>query len=56
VDIGDVVYLVCYLYRGCPEPTPVEAADCNVDDVVNVADIVCLVNYLFREGYAPCSP
>jgi len=56
VDIGDVVYLVCYLYRGCPEPTPVEAADCNVDDVVNVADIVCLVNYLFRDGYAPCSP
>jgi hypothetical protein len=56
VDIGDVVYLVCYLYRGCPEPSPVEAADCNVDDVVNVADIVCLVNYLFRGGYAPCSP
>ena len=56
VDIGDVVYLVCYLYRGCPEPSPVAAADCNVDDVVNVADIVCLINYLFRDGYAPCSP
>ena len=56
VDVGDVVYMICYLYRGCPEPSPVEAADCNADDVVNVADIVCLINYLYKKGYPPCSP
>ncbi len=56
VDVGDVVYLICYLYKGCPEPSPIEAADCNADDVVNVADVVCLINYLYREGYPPCSP
>jgi hypothetical protein len=56
VDVGDVVYLICYLYRGCPAPDPVEAADCNADDVVNVADIVCLINYLYRDGYPPGSP
>ncbi|UCB52851.1 MAG: hypothetical protein JSV10_01810 [Candidatus Zixiibacteriota bacterium] len=56
VDVGDVVYLICYLYRGCPEPVPVEAADCNADGVVNVSDIVCMLNFLYRDGYAPCSP
>jgi hypothetical protein len=56
VDVGDVVYLICYLYRGCPEPSPVEAADCNADDVVNVSDVVCMINFLYRGGYAPCSP
>jgi hypothetical protein len=56
VDVGDVVYLICYLYRGCPEPSPVEAADCNADGVVNIADVVCMINYLYRGGYSPCSP
>ncbi|MGB2990476.1 MAG: C25 family cysteine peptidase [Candidatus Zixiibacteriota bacterium] len=56
VDVGDVVYLICYLYRGCPEPSPVEAADCNMDDVVNVADVVFLINYLYRGGPPPCDP
>ncbi|MGB2770564.1 MAG: C25 family cysteine peptidase [Candidatus Zixiibacteriota bacterium] len=56
VDVGDAVYLICYLYRGFPPPDPVEAADCNADDMVNVADVVCMINYLYRDGYPPCSP
>jgi hypothetical protein len=53
VNVGDVVYLVNYLYRGGPEPCPVEAGDVNCDGVVNVGDIVLLVNYLYRGGPPP---
>jgi hypothetical protein len=56
VNVADVVFLVCYLYKGCPPPDPPEVGDCNADGVVNVADIVCLINYLYKGGYPPCSP
>jgi aminopeptidase N len=54
VDVGDVVYIVNYLYRGGPEPLPLESADVNCDGVVNVGDVVYLINYLFRGGPPPC--
>ncbi len=56
VNVSDLIYLVCYLYRGFPPPDPIEAADCNADGIVNVSDVICMVNYLYRGGYPPCSP
>jgi M6 family metalloprotease-like protein len=53
IDVGDVVYLVNYLYRGGPAPDPVEAGDANCDAAVNVGDVVFLVNYLYKGGDAP---
>ena len=53
VNVGDVVYLVNYLYRGGSEPCPVEAGDVTCDGIVNVGDIVFLVNYLYRGGAPP---
>jgi hypothetical protein len=53
IDVGDVVYLVDYLYRSGPAPTPLEAGDCNCDGAVNVGDVVYLVNYLYRGGDPP---
>jgi hypothetical protein len=53
VDVGDVVYLVNYLYRGGPPPTHSEVGDVNCDGVVNIGDVVFLVNYLFRGGEPP---
>ena len=53
VNVGDVVYLVNYLYREGNPPTPWEVADVNCDGVVNVGDVVFLVNYLFRGGEPP---
>ncbi|UCB52989.1 MAG: tandem-95 repeat protein, partial [Candidatus Zixiibacteriota bacterium] len=50
VDVGDVVVLVNYLYRGGPPPQPWVSGDTNCDGYVNVGDVVFLVNYLFRGG------
>ena len=56
VNVGDVIYLVNYLYRQCLPPNPLEAGDANCDGIVNVADVVYLVNYLYRGGDPPCCP
>ncbi len=53
INVGDVVYLVSYLYRGGPAPGPLWVGDCNCDDIINVGDIVSLVSYLYRGGPPP---
>jgi hypothetical protein len=53
VDLADVVYLVTYLYKGGPAPSPVDAGDANCDGIVNVGDIVYLVSYLYKGGPPP---
>ena len=53
VEMGDVVYLVNYLYKGGPEPDPPASGDPNNDCVIDLGDIVYLLNYLFRGGPAP---
>ncbi|UCB53105.1 MAG: hypothetical protein JSV10_03205 [Candidatus Zixiibacteriota bacterium] len=56
IDVGDVVYLVNYLYKGGPAPAVVQSGDVNCDDSIDVGDVVSLVNYLYRDGPSPCSP
>jgi hypothetical protein len=53
VNLGDVVYLVSYLYQGGPEPRPPETGDINSDGAVNVGDVVYLVGYLYKGGPPP---
>jgi hypothetical protein len=53
VNVGDVVYLVNYLYRGGIPPDSPEVGDINGDCVVDIGDVVYLVNYLYRNGPAP---
>jgi aminopeptidase N len=54
VDVGDVVYLVNYLYESGPEPLPLESGDVNCDGIINIGDVIYLVNYLYRGGPPPC--
>ncbi len=54
IDVGDVVYLINYLYEGGPEPVPWEAGDVNCDGTIDLSDVVYLINYLYREGPPPC--
>ncbi|MCK4224584.1 MAG: dockerin type I repeat-containing protein [candidate division Zixibacteria bacterium] len=55
IDIGDVVKLINYLYKGGDPPEPMAAGDCTCDGVVELGDVVHLINYLFKNGDPPCS-
>ena len=53
VDVGDVVYLINYLFKNGPAPNPIQSGDVNSDAVVDVGDVVYLINYLFKGGPSP---
>ena len=54
VTVADIVYLVSYLFKHGPAPTPIQSGDANCDGKVTISDIVYLVAYLFKHGPAPC--
>ena len=56
IDIGDVVYLINYLFINGhpPECEPITACgDVDNDGQVNIADVVYLINYLYIGGPPP---
>ena len=53
VDIGDVVYLINYLFMSGAEPPNPNLADVNCDCQIDIGDMVYLINYLFLGGSAP---
>lgn len=56
IDVGDVIYLINYLYKNGPVPNPRQAGDVTTDGIVDIGDIVYLINYLFKGGPTPCEP
>lgn len=56
IDLSDAVWTLNYLYKGGPEPEPLESGDANCDDIVDLGDAVWLLNYLFKSGPSPCCP
>ena len=53
-DIGDLVYLVTYMFQNGPPPPNMDAADINGDGTgPDIADLVYLVTYMFGGGPAP---
>jgi hypothetical protein len=57
VNVGDAVYLISYVFKGGPQPTPYEfcSGDANCDCTVNVGDAVYIISYVFKGGPAPCN-
>jgi hypothetical protein len=53
VDLGDLVFLLNYLYKAGPPPVPLARGDANCDVDVNLGDLVYLINYLYKAGPAP---
>jgi hypothetical protein len=53
VNVGDAVYIICYVFRGCPPPPCMFEGDANGDVKINVGDAVYLITYVFRGGPAP---
>jgi hypothetical protein len=56
VNVGDAVYLISYVFKGGPPPTPypICSGDANCDCTVNVGDAVYVIAYVFKGGPAPC--
>jgi hypothetical protein len=58
VDVGDLTYLVAFLFQGGPEPIPLASGDMDCDvlfETPNVGDLTYLVAYLFQGGPEPCA-
>lgn len=55
VNVGDVVYLISYAFKG-PAPKPLASGEVNCDGRVNAGDAVYLVNYIFKSGPRPNCP
>ena len=53
-NVGDIVFIINYVFKGGPPPDPLDAGDENCDGEVNVGDAVYLVNYIFRNWPGPC--
>jgi len=55
VNVGDVIYLVDFIFFGGPEPPCIEEG--NVDGIgeINVGDLIYLVNFIFHQGPPPPS-
>jgi len=54
IDVGDVVYLINYLFKNDPAPVPLEVGNVNCDGTVDIGDVVYLINYLFKNDSPPC--
>ena len=53
IELGDLVYLVSYLYRGGPAPNPLWLGDVTCNGIVDLGDVVFLTNHLYRGGSTP---
>ncbi len=56
-NVGDVVYIIAYVFKGGPAPQPYElcSGDPNADCGGGVGDAVYLIGYVFKGGPPPCS-
>jgi hypothetical protein len=52
-DIGDLVYLVDYMFNGGPPPPDMAAANIDGEPGINISDLVYLVDFMFNGGPLP---
>jgi subtilisin family serine protease len=53
VDLGDVVYLINYIYQGGPPPDPMCVGDVTDDGRIGLGDLVYLISYVYKGGPPP---
>jgi len=52
-NVGDVVFIVAYVFKGGSAPDPVCAGNANSDFETNIGDAVYLIGYIFKGGAPP---
>jgi hypothetical protein len=55
-NVGDVVYIIAYVFKGGPPPDPECVGDANGDGETNIGDAVYLISYIFKGGPPPVEP
>jgi hypothetical protein len=55
IDVKDIIFLISYLFKSGPTPTPLWAGDANCNQEVDISDIVYLINYVLKSGPEPCA-
>ncbi|KPJ64694.1 hypothetical protein AMJ44_12275 [candidate division WOR-1 bacterium DG_54_3] len=55
IDLGDVLYLIAYLYKNGPAPNPLATGDVDCSGGIDLGDVLYLIAYLYKNGPAPCS-
>ncbi len=55
ITLADAVFVINYLYRNGPAPSPLFLGDVDCDDAVDAGDVIYLLNYLYKEGTEPCA-
>ncbi|MBU0983940.1 MAG: S8 family serine peptidase [candidate division Zixibacteria bacterium] len=56
IDIGDLTYLIEYLFIQGPPAVTLQSADANADLSIDIGDLNRLIEYLFINGEAPPTP
>ena len=56
IDVGDVTFVIKYIFQQGAAPNPVERADADGGGDVNVADATYLIKFIFQSGDAPICP
>ena len=52
-DLEDLAYLINHLFHSTAAPLPLEAGNIDGDGVLDVADVVYLIDYLYFDGSKP---
>ncbi|MGB7062030.1 MAG: right-handed parallel beta-helix repeat-containing protein [Candidatus Zixiibacteriota bacterium] len=55
IDYGDINYLVKFLSGTVPSPNPLEIADVNCDEEIDLRDLGRLYRFLYYYGEKPCT-
>jgi len=53
IELGDIVYLINYVYKNGTAPSPLVLGDVTCDGNVDLGDVVYLITYLYKNGPLP---
>lgn len=56
VNLLDVTFLINYIYRSGPAPSPMDAGDPDGNGMINILDVTRLISYLYKDGAPPICP